>query len=106
MRLTCALLVLAFLSTATAATIDTVAGTGERGYSGDGGPALEATLNQPFHCDLDRKGNLYIAEALDHCVRQVNLKSGIITTVAGSGRKGHTVHDSPATRARLDEPDA
>jgi len=46
--------------------LEPVAGTGRPGYAGDGGPAARAMLNQPFHCDLDAKGNLYIAEAFNH----------------------------------------
>ena len=43
-------------------SIETIAGTGEAGYRGDGGQATAADLDQPFHCDLDREGNLYFAE--------------------------------------------
>jgi streptogramin lyase len=85
-------------------TIDTVVGTGEKGYSGDGGPAIKARLNQPFHCDLDGKGGLYIAEAGNHCIRKVDLKSGTITTVAGCGKKGYSGDGGPATKATLNEP--
>lgn len=82
----------------------TVAGTGKAGYAGNGGPATKALLNQPFHCDLDGKGNLYIAEALNHCVRKVDFAAGTITTVAGSGKKGYTGDDGPATQATFNEP--
>lgn len=85
-------------------TIDTVAGTGKAGYSGDGGPATKAQLNQPFHCALDGKGNLYVAEAFNHCIRKVNLKTGIISTVAGTGKKGYTGDGGPATKATFNEP--
>src|SRR5688572_16177417 len=67
--------------------MSTVAGTGEAGFTGDGSPASKATLNQPFHCELDGKGNLYIAEAFNHCIRKVDLKTGVISTVAGIGKK-------------------
>jgi sugar lactone lactonase YvrE len=101
------LLTLAFLPvlavTAGAATIDTVAGTGRPGYSGDGGPAVAARLNQPFHCDL-AGGALYVAEAANHCVRKVDLKTGTVSTVAGSGRKGYSGDGGPATKATLNEP--
>jgi hypothetical protein len=89
---------------APAGVIDTVAGTGEAGYTGDGGPASKAQLRQPFHCDLDDKGNLYIAEALNHCIRKVHLKTGEITTVAGTGKKGYSGDGSPATKATMNEP--
>jgi hypothetical protein len=82
----------------------TVAGTGARGYSGDGGKATLARLSEPFHCDLDGKGTLYIAEAGNHCVRSVDLKTGIIRTVAGTGKKGYSGDGGPATRAPMNEP--
>ncbi len=85
-------------------TITTVAGAGEAGYAGDGGPATKALLRQPFHCDFDRDGNLYIAEAENHVIRRVDKRSGRITTVAGSGRKGYEGDGGPATRAALNEP--
>jgi streptogramin lyase len=84
--------------------IDTVAGTGTAGYDGDGKRALEAKLSQPFHCDLDGKGRLYIAEAGNHCVRKVDLKTGRISTVAGTGVKGYSGDGGPATKATLNEP--
>jgi hypothetical protein len=64
----------------------------------------KARLNQPFHCDLDGKGSLYIAEANNHCIRKVDLKTGIITTVAGTGKKGYSGDGGPATRATFNEP--
>jgi streptogramin lyase len=85
-------------------TIETVAGTGTKGYGGDGGPATKAVLDQPFHCELDGKGHLYVAEAGNHCVRKVDLKTGVITTVAGSGEKGYSGDGGPATQATLNEP--
>jgi streptogramin lyase len=97
-------IVLGCVAAARAGTIDTVAGTGVAGYSGDGGQATAARLNQPFSCDLDGKGQLYVAEAGNHCVRKVDLKTGRITTVAGCGRKGYTGDGGPATKATLNEP--
>jgi sugar lactone lactonase YvrE len=84
--------------------ISTAVGTGQPGYSGDGGPATEARLNQPFHCCQDRVGNLYVADALNHCVRRVDAASGVITTVAGRGEPGYSGDGGPATAARLHEP--
>jgi streptogramin lyase len=86
-----------------AGTIDTVAGTGQPGYAGDGGPATAARLNQPFHCAL-HKGSLYVADAFNHCVRKIDLGTGVITTVAGCGRKGYSGDGGPATKATLNEP--
>jgi sugar lactone lactonase YvrE len=87
-----------------AADIDTVAGTGERGHTGDGGPAVMARINDPFHCALDGKGGLYLALAAGHCIRKVDLKTGTITTVAGTGMKGHDGDGGPATKATFNEP--
>ncbi|MFQ3593227.1 MAG: hypothetical protein SNJ82_08580, partial [Gemmataceae bacterium] len=87
-----------------ASTIDSVAGTGKAGYAGDGGPATAALLNQPFHCVLDGKGNLLIAEANNHCIRKLDLKTGILSTVAGTGKKGLSGDGGPATAATFNEP--
>jgi sugar lactone lactonase YvrE len=84
--------------------METAVGTGKAGYNGDGGPATQALLNQPFHCDLDRQGNLYVAEALNHCIRKVDRKTGVITTVAGTGKKGYSGDGGPATQATMNEP--
>ncbi len=84
--------------------IVTVAGTGQAGHAGDGGKATEARLHQPFHCDLDGEGNLYVAEANNHCIRKVNLKSGTIRTVAGTGQKGYGGDGSDAGKATMNEP--
>ena len=66
-------------------TISTVAGTGLAGFTGDNGPATQATLNGPQGIKLDGKGNLFIADYLNNRVRKVVLSTGIITTVAGNG---------------------
>jgi len=87
-----------------AGIMTSAAGTGKKGFVGDGGPARQALLDQPFHCELDERGNLYIAEAGNHCIRKVNLKSGTITTVAGTGQKGYTGDGGPATKATFNEP--
>ena len=79
-------------------TITTVAGTGRGGhFSGDGGPATEAKLTAA-DVALDSKGNLYIADDDNHRVRKVD-KDGIIHTVAGSSKKGHSGDGGPATEA-------
>jgi streptogramin lyase len=84
--------------------VTTFAGTGKPGYFGDGGKAVEALLNQPFHCALDKKGNLYIAEAFNHCIRKVDASTGVITTVAGCGKKGYDGDGGPAVKATMNEP--
>jgi len=85
-------------------TLVSVVGTGAPGYSGDGGPATQARLDQPFHCAFDRRGNLYVADTFNHCIRKVDAASGTITTVAGTGRRGYSGDGGPATRATLNEP--
>ena len=85
-------------------TITTMAGTGEAGYDGDGGPAGSARLNEPFLCAFDRQGNLYVVEAMNHCVRRIDGHSGVITTVAGTGELGYSGDGRPATHATLNQP--
>src|SRR5579885_1012820 len=80
-------------------TITTVAGTGEKGFAGDGGPATRAKLDQPFDVALDRGGNLYFSDTFNHRVRRVDARTRTITTVAGSGRKGFAGDGGKATDA-------
>jgi hypothetical protein len=84
--------------------IETVVGTGQAGYAGDGGQATRALLHQPFHCELDARGDLYVAEAFNHCIRKVDLRTGVVTTVAGNGQKGYSGDRSRAVDATLNEP--
>src|SRR5437016_3836547 len=79
--------------------IETILGSGRAGFAGDGGPATSALINQPFHCELDGKDTLYIAEAFNHCIRKVDLKTRLVSTVAGSGKKGYSGDGGPATNA-------
>jgi sugar lactone lactonase YvrE len=83
--------------------VDTVAGTGEKGYAGDGGPGTEAALSWPSALELDAAGNLYIAETRNHVVRRL-APDGTLTTVAGTGTAGFAGDGGPATQARLDQP--
>ena len=85
-------------------TINTFAGTGEAGYSGDGGPAAEAMMREPFMCAFDRDGNLFVCEATNHIVRRVDAATGAITTVAGNGEPGYSGDGGPATEATMREP--
>jgi PQQ-dependent catabolism-associated beta-propeller protein len=82
----------------------TIAGTGERGYSGDGGPAIEATLDMPHEIQFDADGDLYIVERDNHVVRKVDMTSGVISTVAGTGVEGFSGDGGPATGAELNRP--
>ena len=83
--------------------IETFAGTGQMGYTGDGGQALRAQLNQPFGIVRGPDGALYICDTMNHLIRRVERK-GIITTVAGTGKKGYSGDDGLATKAELNEP--
>jgi sugar lactone lactonase YvrE len=84
--------------------ITTVAGTGSRGYGGDGGPATKARINYPKGVELGPDGSLFIADNDNHRVRRVDASTGIITTVAGTGSRGFGGDGGPASTARLDEP--
>lgn len=63
--------------------IETLAGDGEPGYAGDGGPATAASLNEPKGLCVDSQGNLYIADSENHVIRRIDRSTGVITTVAG-----------------------
>jgi DNA-binding beta-propeller fold protein YncE len=84
--------------------ITTAVGTGEKGYAGDGGPAVRALLNGPFDVGFDAHGNLYFSDTFNHCIRRVDARSGVITTCAGCGEAGYSGDGGPATRARFNEP--
>jgi uncharacterized protein (TIGR03437 family) len=84
-------------------TISTAAGNGATGYSGDGGFAINAELNDPNGVAVDAAGNLYIAEYLNERVRKV-ATNGSITTVAGTGVAGFSGDGGPATLAALNGP--
>jgi len=69
--------------------VTTIAGTGARGFSGDGGPANRALLNNPSGLAIDSEGNLYVAEFENNRIRRVDAATGVITTIAGNGYPGH-----------------
>jgi sugar lactone lactonase YvrE len=85
-------------------TISTAAGNGRQGYSGDGGPALQASLNEPYEVRFDAAGNMYFAEMRNHVVRRVDARTRIISTVAGTGVPGFSGDGGPATQALLRQP--
>lgn len=87
-----------------AGKITTVAGSGQRGYSGDGGPAIAAALNEPYEVRFDSKGNLLIVERLNHTVRRVDAATQKISTVAGTGTEGFSGDGGPATAATFKQP--
>ena len=65
-----------------------IAGTGQKGYSGDGGPAREATFRGPKGISLDKQGNVWIADTENNAVRRINMATGTIETIAGTGERG------------------
>ena len=84
-------------------TITTIAGTGEEGFSGDGGPAVQAYLNSPNDVAVDSAGNLYIADSDNSRIRKVD-SSGVISTIAGTGEYGFGGDGGPAVLAQLKYP--
>jgi sugar lactone lactonase YvrE len=84
--------------------VETIAGSGKKGFSGDGGPATKADLDEPYGVKLDNSGNLFIVDRLNFRVRRVNLETGIIDTVAGNGEPKYSGDGGPATKAGLVEP--
>ncbi|MEJ2428208.1 MAG: RHS repeat-associated core domain-containing protein [Deltaproteobacteria bacterium] len=84
----------------TSGIITTIAGTGQRGYSGDGGPATSAQIAEPDGVALDPSGNLYIADLYTHRIRKVD-PSGIITTAAGNGRCTYNLTQGPALNTSI-----
>ena len=79
------------------------AGSGESGFSGDGGPAIKANFKTPAGLAFDPEGNLYIADRENHRVRKIDT-SGNISTFAGIGEAGFSGDDAPAVKARLNLP--
>lgn len=85
-------------------TIHTMAGNSKKGYSGDGGPALQASFNLPHEIRFDKDGNYFIADMTNHAIRRVDAKTGVITTFAGSGTPGYSGDGGPANQAQLKQP--
>ncbi len=84
--------------------ISTVAGTGEAGFSGDGGLAVEARLNQPIDLVLDAEGRLLVADRGNNVIRRIDLSDGKISTVAGTGEQAFGGDGGPASEATLAAP--
>jgi streptogramin lyase len=84
--------------------LTTVAGSGRKGYAGDGGPAVEAELNEPYELRFDSQGNLFFVEMRNGTVRRVDTQTGRISTVAGNGQPGFGGDGGPATEAQLRDP--
>lgn len=83
--------------------ISTVAGTGVKGWSGDGGPALKATLNEPYEVRFDRQGAMVVVEMRNHLIRRVG-PDGVISTLAGGGGAGFEGDGGPAAKAKFNQP--
>ena len=88
---------------ASSGIIETVAGTGTPGYSGDGGPAVEARVGAPTAIRFDGAGNLYFSDRDHNVVRKID-GEGIISTIVGTGARGFSEDGTPADRAMLSEP--
>ena len=84
--------------------ISLVAGNGEPGYAGDGGPALDAVMNQPYGLAVDLNGDIYFAQRFDPAVRKIDGSTGVISTVAGTGEFGYSGDGGPGNEAMLREP--
>src|SRR5207249_1926581 len=80
--------------------LTSVAGNGRRGYFGDGGPATEAMLNEPYEVRFDSRGNMLILEMQNHLIRRVSAGRGTISTLAGDGTAGYRGDGGPARQAR------
>ncbi len=98
-----AISVILYTTSAQSQIITTIAGNGSGGYSGDGGLASLASINQPQGVYADALGNVFIADQYNSRVRKV-APSGIITTIAGTGISGHTGDGLPATDAEIGFP--
>jgi sugar lactone lactonase YvrE len=84
--------------------INTVAGNGQKGFSGDGGPATAAQFDAPHGVAVDRAGNLYIVDQNNSRIRKVDAGTGIVTTFAGGGSFGRLGDGGPANAAYLSSP--
>jgi streptogramin lyase len=80
-----------------------VAGTGQKGFTGDGGPAKDATMNGPKGIAIGPNGNVYIADTENHAIRMIDVKKGTIELVAGTGQRGDNAETDPA-KCQLSRP--
>lgn len=86
-----------------AGVITTVAGSGDAGWTGDGGPALEATFGEPWGIAVDEASNIYIGENANVRIRRIDAATGVIDTLAGSGAFGEAGDGGPAIEAEMPE---
>jgi hypothetical protein len=85
--------------------IETIAGTGEAGYNGDGIPAAQAQLARPEFAVFGPTGDLFIADSYNNRVRKIDHRTGLITTAAGTGERGFSGDGGQATLAELHFPE-
>jgi sugar lactone lactonase YvrE len=85
-------------------TTRTIAGDGQRAYTGDGGPATSGSLNMPHEIVFDAPNHMYIAERDSHVVRKVDGKTGVMSTLAGTGAAGFSGDGGPSSKAQLRQP--
>ncbi|WP_397385046.1 hypothetical protein [Prosthecobacter sp.] len=86
--------------------ITTIAGTGKPGFSGDGGPATQAQFNAPHSLAFDPAGDLYVCDILNHRVRKIDMKTGIISTWSGTGEAKTAPDGAPISGSPLNGPRA
>jgi DNA-binding beta-propeller fold protein YncE len=84
--------------------VSVIAGNGTKGYGGDGEPAKLAQMSAPHEVRFDTRGNIYVAERDSHVVRYIDMKSGLISTAAGTGIRGYSGDGGPADQAQLAQP--
>lgn len=87
-------------------TLSLVAGIGEKGFSGDGGPAIEAAFSGVRAVAVDKTGNLFVIDMNNHRIRRVDAETGVVTTIAGTGEVGYSGDNGPAAVAQLNRPSA
>jgi len=85
-----------------AGIITTVAGTGEKGYGGDGGPALQAKFHEIHDLVVTKAGDIYLADSFNYRIRKVDGQTGMISLIAGTGKKEVSGDGGPANEAALD----
>jgi DNA-binding beta-propeller fold protein YncE len=81
--------------------LSVLAGSGDKGFAGDGGPAREARFNGPHHLLVGPDGHVYVADTWNNCVRKIDRSTGVVSRVAGTGEKGFSGDGGPATEARF-----